>query len=109
MSDDEIDAYMRTVPLTRLTERTLVHPDVLHKDIAAIRRRGYSKSNAERQPGSASVAAPIFDHHGRPAGVVSVCGPLERFQGEAQHCAEVLLEATGRLSAQMGYLELEKK
>ncbi|MFF3669378.1 IclR family transcriptional regulator [Microtetraspora malaysiensis] len=109
LSDEEIDAYFRTVPLTRLTERTLVHEDVLRKDIAAIRRRGYAKSNAERQPGSASVAAPIFDHHGRPAGVISVCGPLERFRGEAQQCAEALLEATGRLSAQMGYAETERK
>ena len=89
--------------LTRLTERTLVHQDVLRKDLAAIRRRGYAKSNAERQPGSGSVAAPIFDHHGRPAGVISVCGPLERFRSEEKQAAEALLETTNRLSAQMGH------
>ncbi|MCC5579013.1 IclR family transcriptional regulator [Microtetraspora sp. AC03309] len=104
LSDEEIDTYVRTVPLVRLTERTLVHEDVLRKEIAAIRRRGYAKSSAERQPGSASVAAPIFDHHGRPAGVISVCGPLERFRDEAEQCAETLLESTNRISAQMGHL-----
>ncbi|MCC5574791.1 IclR family transcriptional regulator [Microtetraspora sp. AC03309] len=109
LSDEEIDAYLRTVPLTRLTERTLVHPDILLKDIIAIRRRGYARSTAERQHGSASVAAPIFDHHGRPAGVVSVCGPMERFRGEARHCAEVLLEVTRRLSARMGHASTEKR
>jgi len=103
LTDEEIDDYFGTVPLTRLTERTLVHQDVLRKDLAAIRRRGYAKSNAERQPGSGSVAAPIFDHHGRPAGVISVCGPLERFRSEEKQAAEALLETTNRLSAQMGH------
>ncbi|WP_214316871.1 IclR family transcriptional regulator [Nonomuraea sediminis] len=104
LTDEEIDDYFRTVPLTRLTERTLVHEDVLRKDLAAIRRRGYAKSSAERQPGSASVAAPVFDHHGRPAAVISVCGPLERFRGEEKQAAEVLVEATAQLSAQMGHV-----
>ncbi|GLX02555.1 IclR family transcriptional regulator [Microtetraspora sp. NBRC 16547] len=109
LSDEEIDTYLRTVPLARLTERTLVHADVLRKEIAGIRDRGYAKSNAERQPGSASVAAPVFDHHGRPAGVVSVCGPLERFRDEAEQCAEALLESTNRISAQMGHLQAGTK
>ncbi|MFI7052133.1 IclR family transcriptional regulator [Streptosporangium canum] len=100
---EEIDAYFRAVPLTPLTERTPVREDVLREDLAAIRRRGYAQSSAERQPGSASVAAPVLDHRGRPAGVISVCGPLERFRGEAQECAEALLEATDRLSALMGH------
>ncbi|MEU8249669.1 IclR family transcriptional regulator [Nonomuraea sp. NPDC048916] len=104
LSEEEVDAYFRTVPLNRLTERTLVHEDVLRKDLAAIRRRGYAKSTAERQPGSASVAAPIFDHHGAPVAVLSVCGPQERFRGEEKQCAEALLEATGRLSARMGHV-----
>ncbi|WP_269323746.1 IclR family transcriptional regulator domain-containing protein [Streptosporangium roseum] len=86
-----------------MTERTPVREDVLREDLAAIRRRGYAQSSAERQPGSASVAAPVLDHRGRPAGVISVCGPLERFRDEARECAEALLEATDRLSALMGH------
>jgi IclR family transcriptional regulator, acetate operon repressor len=45
----------------------------------------------------------VFDHTGRPAGVVSVCGPVERFRDEAGACAEALLQATLRLSQRMGY------
>ncbi|GGT16895.1 IclR family transcriptional regulator [Nonomuraea spiralis] len=104
LTEAEIDDYFKTVPLARLTERTLVHEDVLRKDLAAIRRRGYAKSSAERQPGSASVAAPVFDHHGSPAAVISVCGPQERFRGEEKRAAEALLETTARLSAQMGHM-----
>lgn len=103
LDDEEIDAYFADTPLVRLTERTVVAEDVLRKELRAIRRRGYAQSVSERQPGSASVAAPVLDHHGRPAGVISVCGPAERFRGEARRCAEALLEVTGKLSAEMGY------
>ncbi|MGW0808687.1 IclR family transcriptional regulator [Nonomuraea sp. NPDC002799] len=108
LADEEIDAYLRAEPLARLTEHTLVGEDVVRRDLAAIRRRGYARSQAERQAGSASVAAPVLDHHGRPAGVISVCGPLERFRGEERRCAEALLETTHRLSARMGHLTRER-
>ncbi|MEU5991452.1 IclR family transcriptional regulator [Spirillospora sp. NPDC047418] len=103
LDEEEIDAYFADTPLTRLTERTIVDEDALRKELRTIRRRGYAQSVSERQPGSASVAAPVLDHHGRPAGVISVCGPAERFRGEAKRCAEALLEVTGRLSAGMGH------
>jgi len=106
LPQEELDAYFAAAPLTALTERTLVGEEELRKEIAAVRRRGYAKSSGERQPGSASVAAPVLDHHGRAAGVISVCGPLERFRGEAKAAAEALLEATARLSAQLGHHSL---
>jgi DNA-binding IclR family transcriptional regulator len=46
------------------------------------------------------VAAPIFDADGLPAAVVSVCGPIERFEGRSEDAAAVLLEETARLSRQ---------
>lgn len=102
LPEEEIEAYLGSGPLQALTDRTVVDPDELRKDLAAIRRRGYARSQAERQAGSASVAAPVLDRHGRPAAVLSVCGPLQRFRPEAKQCAEALLEATTRLSARMG-------
>ncbi|MFI0349108.1 IclR family transcriptional regulator [Actinomadura sp. 9N407] len=103
LDEEEIDAYFAGTPLVRLTERTVVDEKALRRELKTIRRRGYAQSIAERQPGSASVAAPVLDHHGRPAGVISVCGPAERFRGEAKKCAEALLEVTRKLSAEIGY------
>ncbi|TDD35612.1 IclR family transcriptional regulator [Actinomadura sp. KC06] len=100
----EIDECLAAGRLSRLTDRTVVDRDALRAELAAIRRRGYARSFAERQSGAASVAAPVFDHHGVPAAVVSVCGPVERFRGEAEACAEALLAVTGRLSALMGHV-----
>lgn len=102
LTDEEIDGYISR-PLERLTESTIVDPDRLRADLRRIRKSGYATSFGERQEGAASVAAPVFDHSGRPAAVISVCGPIERFRGEADGAAHLLLEATARLSARMGY------
>ncbi|MFE3448995.1 IclR family transcriptional regulator [Nonomuraea sp. NPDC059194] len=101
LSDGEIVEYLRQ-PLTRLTASTVTDHDRLRTELALIRRRGYAMSIAERQSGAASVAAPVLDHHARPVAVISVCGPAERFVGEADACAAALLEVTDRLSAQLG-------
>ena len=76
----------------------------LRAELAQIRARGYAISFGERQAGAASAAAPVLDHDGRPAAVISVAGPAERFKAETEQAVEFLLEATGRLSTRMGYV-----
>jgi DNA-binding IclR family transcriptional regulator len=63
-------------------------PDRLHKGVAAavftatalakVRRQGWAMSVAERQPGVASVSAPVRSPAGRVIAAVSVSGPIER-------------------------------
>ena len=63
-------------------------PDRLHKGVAAavftattlakVRRQGWAMSVAERQPGVASVSAPVRSPSGRVIAAVSVSGPIER-------------------------------
>jgi DNA-binding IclR family transcriptional regulator len=50
---------------------------VLSGDEAAL-RRGWAESVAEREPGVASVSAPIVDTEGRVRAAVSVSGPIQR-------------------------------
>jgi len=103
LNDDEIDAYLAQPELERLTPDTVTDRNKLRREITLIRRRKYAQSYAERQAGAASVAAPVLDHRGRPQGVVSVCGPVERFRGEAEASVEALLDVTQRLSARLGH------
>lgn len=102
LPETEIDEYLQG-PLDALTDTTIVDPDVLRADLRKIRRVGYALSFGERQAGAGSVAAPVFDHNGRVAAVVSVCGPIERFRSEVEDVAKILLAATSRLSARLGY------
>jgi DNA-binding IclR family transcriptional regulator len=45
----------------------------------AVRARGWADSVGEREPGVASLSAPVLYPHGSVAAVVSVSGPAERF------------------------------
>jgi IclR family transcriptional regulator, acetate operon repressor len=103
LSDAEQEDYLRTHPLAPLATATITDPGQLRRDLATIRKRGYAWSREERQPGAASVAAPVFDHEGAPVAVVSVCGPAERFRAQADRHARLLLEQVRGLSRRMGF------
>lgn len=80
----------------------------LREELASIRKRGYARSFYARSVGArkasaASVAAPIFDHSGDPAAVMSVTGPVERFRQEADRAATALLQETRELSRRLGF------
>ncbi|MCB0934384.1 MAG: IclR family transcriptional regulator [Mycobacterium sp.] len=56
------------LPAAKFTERSL----------AEVRRRGWAQSAAEREPGVASVSAPVRDRSGAVIAAVSVSGPIDR-------------------------------
>jgi DNA-binding IclR family transcriptional regulator len=89
--------------LDKLTPSTITNSRSLRKELREVRERGYASSSGERLEGAGSVAAPILGHDGAPVAVISICGPAERFREEADRAAKLLLEATDRLSRQLGY------
>ena len=46
--------------------------------LAEVRRRGWAQSAAEREPGVASVSAPVRDGRGVVVAAISVSGPIDR-------------------------------
>lgn len=97
----EQDRYFREVRhREQLTDRTLTSEPDLRQELEEVRARGFASSRGERQADAASVAAPVMDRDGLPAGVISVCGPIERFGPCADQAATLLLEATRLLSRQ---------
>ncbi len=65
------------------------------EEIAAVRRRGWASSVAEREPGVASVSAPVLDGNGLVVAAISVSGPIERLgrHPEARFAAAVVAAA----------------
>ncbi len=84
-------------------------PDRLHRGLqgarftatilSGVRRRGWAQSVGEREPGVASVSAPVRGPSGRVVAAISVSGPLERLsrQPGRLHAAAVT-PAAGRLT-----------
>ena len=48
------------------------------RTLAEVRRRGWAQSAAEREPGVASVSAPVRDGKGAVVAAISVSGPIDR-------------------------------
>jgi DNA-binding IclR family transcriptional regulator len=63
-----VDEVNRLLPNASFTARTLLD----------VRRRGWAHSVAEREPGVASLSAPVRDASGAVLGAVSISGPVER-------------------------------
>jgi DNA-binding IclR family transcriptional regulator len=67
--------------------------------LSAVRRRGWAQSVGEREPGVASVSAPVRGPAGRVVAAVSVSGPIERLtrQPGRMH-APAVMAAAAKLS-----------
>src|SRR6478735_7903630 len=72
------------------------------RTLAEVRRRGWAQSVAEREPGVASVSAPVRDPKGSVIAAVSVSGPVERIgRRPGARWAGDLVEAAGALTARL--------
>jgi IclR family transcriptional regulator, acetate operon repressor len=71
MPDDEVRALLRRTGMAARTPHTLTDEDLLLKDLAGVRRRGYAEDHEENEAGVCAVGAAVFDHTGQVAGGVS--------------------------------------
>jgi DNA-binding IclR family transcriptional regulator len=101
---DFVEHYLRR-PLERLTEQTITDPEVLRKDLADIRQRGYSVTIADVQPFTGSMAAPIRDFSGRV--IASLCfiarKTLLQNERKRDELLEHLLHAAHLASMDLGW------
>lgn len=68
-------------------------------DLERTRARGYAHSLGQREPGVASVSAPVRDGSGAVVAAVSVSGPLDRLRRPDRAQIDALLEAAAALGA----------
>ena len=68
-------------------------------DLARVRKRGWAHSAAEREPGLASISAPVFDADGEVLAAISISGPMDRIGRSANATlARAVLDAASQLS-----------
>ncbi|MFW3169457.1 IclR family transcriptional regulator [Geodermatophilus sp. CPCC 206100] len=83
------DEVTPLLPAASFTARTLLD----------VRRRGWAHSVAEREPGVASLSAPVRDANGGVLGAVSISGPVERLgRRPSPEVVGAVLETAGAIS-----------
>jgi DNA-binding IclR family transcriptional regulator len=102
--DDEEVARTIGEDLTAYTEATVTDPELLRKELAEVRARGYSTAIDELEVGLTAVAAPIRNAHGDVVAAISVSGPTFRLDEERLgEVVAALLAAAREISYRLGW------
>src|SRR4029077_4973138 len=65
-----------SLPLLRLTPRSICEPTALAAELMRVRREGVAVDDEESRLGLACVAAPVMGRSGRPVAAMSVSAPI---------------------------------
>lgn len=74
----EREALLAQAPFAPRTSHTLVSRADLAHELAQVRQRGFATDREEDLEGCHCVAAPVFDHRGRPMAALWISGPAGR-------------------------------
>ena len=104
LGEAEVEAMLGHGPFEPLTGRTLVDPAALETALIEVATRGVAIEEQEAIVGEGEIAAPVFDHRGRPVGSIGVVGPVERLhvEGTSSSLATAVKETARGLSRDMG-------
>jgi IclR family transcriptional regulator, pca regulon regulatory protein len=72
LPDDDLEAYLGRVRLSRLTARTVATPAALRTELRKVRAQGFAIVDQELEEGLRAVAAPIRDRAGAVIGAANV-------------------------------------
>lgn len=103
-SEAELDRYIETRGLSRLTDRTITNKEALIADLERVRQNGYAVDDEECEIGLRCVAVPVYSYNERPAAALSFFGAAEQLTRERiqQNIFPVLKDAAAEISTRLG-------
>jgi IclR family KDG regulon transcriptional repressor len=103
MPPDERRAVVHSLPLERRTDRTLVAPDALLKDLDTCARRGFAIDNVENEEGVRCVGAAIRGDRDAAIAALSVSAPASRLSlSAARKVGGPCANTAAQISAELG-------
>src|SRR5580692_6718595 len=81
-SDDDVNAIICRRGMPRLTEKSIVRPGELFRELQIIRRQGYAVDDEEARIGLRCVAAVVYSNCAEPLAAISVSGMTSRVTEE---------------------------
>ncbi|WP_407180997.1 IclR family transcriptional regulator [Bradyrhizobium sp. STM 3562] len=101
-SDADVNAIIRRQGMPRVTEKSIVRPGELFKELEAVRRQGYAVDNEEARLGLRCVAAVVFNDCGEPFAAISVSGMADRLTDERlPEIGAIVREVAAELTAEL--------
>jgi IclR family acetate operon transcriptional repressor len=102
-SDDDVSAIIHHHGMPRLTEKSIVRPGELFKELEKIRRQGYAVDDEEACMGLRCVAAVVYNDCAEPLAAISVSGMTARMTDERlPQLGRTVREVAAELTAALG-------
>jgi IclR family acetate operon transcriptional repressor len=81
-ADEDVNAIICRQGMPRLTEKSVVRPGELFRELEAIRQRGYAIDDEEARLGLRCIAAVVYNDCSEPLAAISVSGMTSRITDE---------------------------
>lgn len=96
----QVRAYAMRTGLAGTTRNSITQTDQLERDLALVRRHGYSRDNEELELGVRCIAAGVYDDTGKLQAGLSISAPTERMRDE---WIPILLSTAAEISEALGF------
>jgi DNA-binding IclR family transcriptional regulator len=105
LSEEDLDAFLKTVKLEPVMPNTITDPDRLRRHLEVVKAQGYAIDNIEYEPEVKSAACPVFDNKGSVVAAISIAGPVFRMSQKRMNkeIIPALIRTADRISARLGY------
>jgi DNA-binding IclR family transcriptional regulator len=101
----EVQRLLGTDPLERFTARTILRPDVLHRELDTARAEGVAVDREECEEGATCIAAPVRHARGDTVAAVSISGPTLRMHAERiRELTPIVVQMGREASERLGYV-----
>ncbi len=110
MSKKDFEYILRERGLNKFTENTITDAEKLKEELKEIRANGYAFDDQEVRLGVRRIAAPIFDHSEKIAGVIGIAAPTFRMRRERKEgLSRIVKQAAEEISNDLGWERSKNK
>lgn len=102
-SDEDVGAVIRHHGMPRLTEKSIVRPSDLFRELEKIRRHGFSVDDEEACMGLRCIAAVVYNDCAEPLAAISVSGMTSRLTDDRlPEVGQIVREVADELTVALG-------
>ncbi|MGY3474879.1 MULTISPECIES: IclR family transcriptional regulator [Bradyrhizobium] len=102
-SDEDVGAVIRHHGMPRLTEKSIVRPSDLFKELEKIRKQGFALDDEEASMGLRCIAAVVYNDCAEPLAAISVSGMTSRLtDARLPEIGQIVREVAGELTVALG-------
>ncbi|PPQ17085.1 transcriptional regulator, IclR family [Bradyrhizobium shewense] len=102
-SDEDVGAVIRHHGMPRLTEKSIVRPSDLFKELEKIRKQGFALDDEEACMGLRCIAAVVYNDCAEPLAAISVSGMTSRLTDDRlPEIGQIVRDVAGELTVALG-------